>query len=266
MNAELLKWLRDEHALGLLEGDERAQLEALLTAQDEAALAQMRESTEFVAQVALLAPPVEPPALGRSQVMNGVKGAAPTAETAAASPSANVAVMPVRSRRAWAAGWAAAAALGLFSLYFFWALRAAQAEIEETNRQLASVRQENDRSRKILAVVLSRDARYIKMSTAEQEPMFRAFWGGQSGLVLVGANVPKPAAGRTLQLWVVPKGAGAAPVSAGVFAPGVDGQVLLIAETALQPDGAAALAISDEPAGGSPAPTTKPVFVDALGD
>jgi len=42
--------------------------------------------------------------------------------------------------------------------------------------------------------------------------------------------------------------------------------VLLIAETALQPDGAAALAISDEPAGGSPAPTTKPVFVDALGD
>ncbi len=261
MNADLLKALCDEQVLGLLEGEEKAQLEALLAAQDPAALAQLRESTEFVAGVAMLAPPVEPPALVRSQLLNQVRAK----EAAAPAAHTTVTAMPVR-RRAWAAGWAAAAALSLFSLYFFWALRAAKIEIETMNRQLTSVREENAHSRKVLAVVLSRDARFIRMSTAEQEPMFRAFWGGQAGLVLVGTNVPKPAAGRTMQLWVVPKGAGAAPVSAGIFTPGVDGQVLMIAETALRPDGAAALAISDEPAGGSPAPTTKPVFVGALGD
>ena len=61
-----------------------------------------------------------------------------------------------------------------------------------------------------------------------------------------------PADGRTYQLWQIQ---GGAPVSLGVF-----GQDVL---TAALPQGAS-VAVSVEPPGGSPQPTTTPLFVQAL--
>lgn len=61
-----------------------------------------------------------------------------------------------------------------------------------------------------------------------------------------------PAEGRTYQLWQI---RGGAPVSLGVF-----GQDVL---TASLPQGAS-IAVSVEPPGGSPQPTTTPLFVQAL--
>lgn len=61
-----------------------------------------------------------------------------------------------------------------------------------------------------------------------------------------------PAEGRTYQLWRIQ---GGAPVSLGVFGRGV--------LTAALPQGAS-VAVSVEPPGGSPQPTTTPLFVQAL--
>lgn len=255
MNEQLLQQLCDDHALGLLEGDEREQLIRLIDAGTPAVRRRVQDSEELVAQLAWLAPSVTPPVLLRSQLLNRVHAEAPPAPV----PAVNL------DRRRWALGWAVAAALAIASLYSYMALRGANAELRRLDGQLASVRSEAARSRKILEVVLARDARMIRLSTSPGEPLFRAFWGGAAGLVLSGVDVPAPKAGRTLQLWIVPKGGGN-PVSAGVFGPQLNGQVLLIAETRLQPGDAAALAISDEPAGGSAQPTTKPVFVGAISD
>ncbi len=253
MERQLLQQYCDEYTAGLLEGDERRQLTSLIESGDPVVQDQLKDSEEFLAQLALMAPQVEPPPLLRSKLLNRVR------ETSAP-------VVVAKPSRVWMLGWAVAAGLAIVSLYSLVALRAANGELRKVGDELASVRADAARSRKVLAVVLSRDARYIRLSTAQNEPLFRAFWGGgASGLVLSGANVPAPAAGRTFQLWVVPKG-GASPVSAGVFLPQVDGQVLMIAETTLRPGDAAALAISDEPAGGSPQPTTKPVYVGTVGD
>ncbi len=253
MERQLLQQYCDEYTAGLLEGDERRQLTSLIESGDPVVQDQLKDSEEFLAQLALMAPQVDPPPLLRSKLLNRVR------ETSAP-------VVVAKPSRVWMLGWAVAAGLAIVSLYSLVALRAANGELRKVGDELASVRADAARSRKVLAVVLSRDARYIRLSTAQNEPLFRAFWGGgASGLVLSGANVPAPAAGRTFQLWVVPKG-GANPVSAGVFLPQVDGQVLMIAETTLRPGDAAALAISDEPAGGSPQPTTKPVYVGTVGD
>ena len=255
MERQLLQQYCDEYTAGLLEGDERRQLTALIESGDPVVQDQLKDSEAFLARLAWMAPQVEPPPLLRSKLLNSVRATA-----AGAAP-----VVVAKPSRVWMLGWAVAAGLAVVSLYSLFALRAASGELRNVGNELAAVRLDAAHSRKVLAVVLSRDARYIRLSTAQNEPLFRAFWGAASGLVLSGANVPVPANGRTFQLWVVPKG-GASPVSAGVFLPQVDGQVLLIAETSLRPGDAAALAISDEPAGGSAQPTTKPVYVGPVGD
>lgn len=260
MDRQQLTQLCDEYTLGLLEGEELQQIEELIRSGDPSAREQLKKSEALVAELVLSAAAVaEPPALLRSQLTNRIRGEERRlTETAAVAPSPRP--------RSWVMGWAVAAALAVASLYSFMTLRGANSELRRVEAQLASVKSDAARSRKVLEIVLARDARFIRLSTAApNEPQFRAFWGGSAGLVLSGLDVPALKQGRTLQLWVVPKGGGN-PVSAGVFAPHANGQVLLIAETRLQPGEAAALAISDEPEGGSPQPTTKPVFVGAMGE
>ena len=258
MERQLLQQLCDEQVLGLLDAGERRQLAELLDAHDPAATAQLRASEELITELAWLTPPVDPPALLRPRLLNRVR-------EQRREVAARARVIELKPARSWAVGWAVAAGLAVASLYSYFGLRAANGELRRVRNELASVQTDAARSRKVLAVVLSRDARFIRLSTSQNQPLFRAFWGGAAGLVLSGANVPALAEGRTFQLWVVPKGGGN-PVSAGVFAPQVDGQVLMIAETQVRPEDAAALAISDEPMGGSAQPTTKPVYVGTVGD
>ena len=82
--------------------------------------------------------------------------------------------------------------------------------------------------------------------------------------MLAGNGIAPSLPGRTRQLWIVPKQG--APISAGVFSPTAKGEVLLIAANIAAPDLAQALAISDEPTGGSPQPTTQPGWIGAVGD
>jgi hypothetical protein len=138
-------------------------------------------------------------------------------------------------------------------------------QLEHAQARLEQLEQEASVSRRVLAVLTSRDARMIRLATSAPEaPAFRAYWSRPEGLVLVGSNIPAPASGRAMQLWVVPKQG--VPISAGVFTPSAHGMVLHIAQTVAAPGDAAALAISDEPAGGSPQPTTKPNWVGPLAD
>jgi len=74
--------------------------------------------------------------------------------------------------------------------------------------------------------------------------------------VLVPDRLPEPGAGKTYQMWYVPPQGN--PVSAGLLAG--------TAPTLLEGSGqdAAAVALSVEPTGGSPQPTTTPVLVIPL--
>jgi anti-sigma-K factor RskA len=81
----------------------------------------------------------------------------------------------------------------------------------------------------------------------------------QQRIALVSLHdLPSPAAGRTYQMWVIdPKGK---PQPAGVFTPEGDGTKLLVLT---QDIGHKTIAVTEEPLGGSPQPTTSPTITGA---
>jgi anti-sigma-K factor RskA len=263
MDQDLLREQCEAYVLGALDGEERTQLQSLIDRGDPACLAALQEARELIAQVALMAPVLEPPPPLRSRVLSAI-----------ATEQGNVVSIASR-RRPHFPTWIAvgvAAALAVFAFILRNDLSQARTEVARLNQDYAAsqsrerdLNTQAERYRQVLAVLTARDSRTIRLvTTAPEAPQFRAYWSRPAGLVLVGDSVPLPAGGRTLQLWVVDKSGKA--ISAGVFQPNQQGQVVMIAQTDASPEEAAVLAISDEPAGGSPQPTTKPTWAGSVSD
>ena len=98
-------------------------------------------------------------------------------------------------------------------------------------------------------------------STMPTAPTARMFWDQQhDAWTFVAHHIPMPKTGRTYQMWLVTP---TAKISAGTFMPSPDGEVMMQATYALPKDSLAAVAVTDEPMGGSPQPTTAPMMVAA---
>ena len=96
-------------------------------------------------------------------------------------------------------------------------------------------------------------------STMPTAPTARMFWDQQHGAwTFVAHHIPMPKAGRTYQMWLVTP---TAKISAGTFMPNQSGEVMMQATYPLPKDSLAAVAVTDEPMGGSPQPTTPPMMV-----
>jgi hypothetical protein len=88
----------------------------------------------------------------------------------------------------------------------------------------------------------------------------RFFVSPGKGVVFIAARLPKLAAGRTFEMWVIP--ASGKPIPAGTFDALEDSTAVHIRRGPVAD--AAAMAISVEPAGGSQQPTTTPIIVTKL--
>jgi anti-sigma-K factor RskA len=85
------------------------------------------------------------------------------------------------------------------------------------------------------------------------------------GLVVSGQKIAPPPGDRVLQLWLIPKEAGGKPVPSRVVRPDDHGNfVLLVANPPEAMTETKALAITEEPAGGSALPTTTPKWVGGI--
>jgi len=250
------------YALGALDADERAALEAhLATGCQDCAMA-VAEVCWLVSQLAYIAPEAAPSDMLKGRLMQTVRSEAQAAKRSTPSKGG----IPF-----WM--WAGVAALLVFSIYSAWNAERLRRDIRATNERAAAIlKQRQDleaqlESAKREAVILT-DPASVNIALASNDPKtppLEAKWHSKLGIVLTGQNVPVPSGNRVLQLWLIPKTPGGKPIPSLTLRPDTEGKfVLLVSNPPELMARTKALAITEEPEGGSLQPTTTPRWVGGV--
>jgi anti-sigma-K factor RskA len=260
-NGDQFRELIEGYALGALDPQERASLEAHLAAGCADCAKALDEARWLVSQLAYLAPDAQPSDMLRGRLLQTLR-----AEARAAKSTQPSSAIPF-----WM--WGAVAALLIFTLYTSWETIQVKKTIDATNEQAnQEIAKRHELEEKFAiarreAIILT-DPRSVKIplgTESKELPKMEAVWHAKLGIVVSGLNVPAPFGTRTLQLWLIPKTPGGKPIPSLALRPDADGKfVLLVANPPDAMEATKALAITEEPAGGSQAPTTKPIWVGAI--
>jgi len=251
------------YALGALDGEDRAAFEAHLATGCSDCAKTVEEARWLVSQLAYLAPEATPSDMLKGRLMQTVHAEASQPRIAAPSKTG----IPF-----WM--WAGVAALVVLSLYSALEAGRLRVEIHDANERAAAILRERQQLQEQLAVakreaMIVTDPASVKIPLAGQDPQapqLEAKWHSQLGICVMGHNVPMPAANRVLQLWLIPKAPGAKPMPSMTLRPDPDGKlVLLVSNPPESMSETKALAITEEPEGGSLQPTTTPRWVGGVG-
>lgn len=254
---EKLQELAAAYALGALEPAEAKAFEALLATSPEA----QREVAEYREVGALLA-------LGSGTVAPSPDLRARLLQRAVSQKEARLA--PRRSGSGWAPWVAFAAALtAVVGLGLSWqGLRRQVAEREATivalQDSLAAGAAKLAAREEQLNTLLDPNVSLTRMGTpGTPEPVVQLFWNRRSNLMVAHAFQLKPAGSRrAYQLWFIPKNG--KPIPSVTFNSEPSGHAL-VRQIAVPADiELAAAALTEEPEGGSPQPTTTPFLVATL--
>ena len=239
--------LRDEYelyALGLCEDEDRRELEAHLERRCPQCIAGVAAALNTVAALALLAQPQPVPQGLRRRVMAAI-GVESTATGWFTWPMLIPAAFAVGALLLWVESRSQ--------------LDVAQAQLAQSRAQVAQQAKELGQLRPVLAFLNQPGTKLVNFGTgAPAPPKGSILVNPRDGVLLMASNLPVLPAGRTYQMWLIPKGG--APQPAGLFLALSDGTALHTRPGVVAPD-TAVIAISVEPESGSPAPTTTPILI-----
>jgi anti-sigma-K factor RskA len=237
MNCDELRGNYEWHAMGLLASPEKEEVEEHLRRNCPVCTEEMRRARETNAILLGTAPEAAPPERLRRRVLSGVG---------------------VEPRRSWLLTWlpwgATAAASAAAVLLFLSVDR-----LERRNEQslARSARWEN-----AVRMMAEPETKQVTFGKGTQG---RVLVNPTRGVLLLASNLPPAPAGKTYELWIVPKDGGA-PRPAGLFQSDASGNAMHMAPGPVDMAATAAVAVSMEPEAGSPAPTTTPIIVTPVGD
>lgn len=244
------------YALGALDAEERRAFEAYLAEHPEAAaeVSVYRElAGRFGAATAGLATPAP---LLRDRVL----AAAPTPRETPVTP-----LRGAESARVSPVWWVALAASIAVMLTLGWQLGAARTELDRRAGQLASVRQQLDRREAELNWLIEPGVALHRLSpTDSTSPTIVQLFVDRTKATAVAHAFRLPAlpAGKVYQLWFIEQGK--APIPSVTFRPEPSGHAM-VQQIPVPPGAKLSLAaVTVEPEGGSPAPTTPPILAGAI--
>jgi anti-sigma-K factor RskA len=280
------------YALGALSQHEARAFEQQLQEGDRQCQTELASFERVVEALGYSATPVQPPAYlfdvltARLQREDGQSSAPPLQfpeRRLETSPSTNQRSLPaapnnvVEFKRKSAAAsflpWAIAASLAVCSLLALFAWRNAKNETTDLHNQLAAVRNETERYRdgwsqvnerlnemaQINLALSAPEHRVVDMSGQDVAPTSSAkvYWNLSSKQWVVAANLPPAPEGKVYQLWFVTPNA---KISAGLLQTDSRGHGFTVVSVPADVTQVAAAAITLEPTGGSPRPTS-PIYV-----
>jgi anti-sigma-K factor RskA len=267
-NCDQFREMYEAYALAALDAPERSALEAHLATGCVQCAKSIAEARWLVSQLAYTAPAASPSDMLKGRLMQTVRSEA---------KSSSHAVPPARIPYWLAAG---IAALLLITFYTSWRTHQAKEELRASNeRMLAHMEEERAVvQQKITAMeermaVMRRENTILSDPAATkitlmpqkiQAPQLVAMWQHQNGIVLTGQKVPMPAANHVLQLWLIPKDPAAKPMPSMALRPDENGRLVMVVAHPPDPSGIKALAITEEPEGGSSQPTSAIRWVGAM--
>jgi anti-sigma-K factor RskA len=140
----------------------------------------------------------------------------------------------------------------------------AEARVEALRLELSDIRQHSNRLENTLAVLSAPDLLSIDLrsQTPDSPALGRAFMSGARGVLFNVENLPVLPSDRAYQVWAVAPGGG--PVGIGLFtvdATGASSVSLSLPSTLTNPR---TIAVTVEPANGSPGPTSPIVLIGRL--
>jgi anti-sigma-K factor RskA len=259
--------LLEAYALGSLDSADRTLLEAHLAGGCAECAKALEEARWLVSQLAYLAPNAEPSDILKGRLLQTVRA------EAVGGP-----VRPQAVRGAevpwWL--WAGVAALLLFSVYSAWNEQRLRNDVANLRLQAEAQRAERLKLEQQLSAakmqaheaMIWSDPKSVKIKMPPKDPnmpQLEAMWHPEMGLVVRGWKVPSPGEKRVLQLWLIPKRAGGKPMPSVTFWPDADGTFTAMVENPPHAlSDTQALAVTEEPMGGSPQPTSAPMWVGGV--
>lgn len=239
MNCDDLRDSFDLYSLGLLEeGEEKNEIRAHLALGCATCEASMKDALAVQSLVLNQVPLVEPPARLKRRVLGAV-GIQPMGWT-------------------WFAAACAAVTLVL-ALWMNVMRRESAQELSDVRISLERSEEERDKLQAVFRFLQEPQTKQVDFGDPQTAPPRGNIYLHPSlGVLLIAANLPPLEANQTYQMWLIPKGEGAAPQPAGTFQSAgsqPENSAVHILPQAIDTPGLAAIAVSIEPAGGSPTPT-----------
>jgi len=243
------------YALGAITPDELSRVSALIEEQPElrATLAELRATADMLPYGL---PEASPPAELRQRVLDHATGRSRSAQGVAPRR------MPSRMR-GWVFGFSGVAAVAVLAAAIGWGqliqtrneLGQSRVALEQTQRQAADAQ----------ALLGTLEGRLTAMQgqVAEAQKVLASLEGSggsasilrtRDGAAVLIAQLPPLQPGRVYQLWRI-QGSNN-PASAGIFQVSEQGYGITDLPASQQPQAGEILAVTDEPDGGSPGPTT----------
>lgn len=257
-------------AIGALPAAEARELEAHIATCPicQAEYAELREVVDALALSAEATEAEFPEArddLIKRRMMDVVRADAAKADSTGATN-----VVPFMARPPRTSWWipAVAAAAVVLAAVSTWNAASLRTETDSLSRQVALLKAEVDtqesaanQARAEVALEQSRLADLVAPNAVRFPISNGVVVRGDGRLIVALRGLPPPPTGKTYQAWILHRGAKAMTPSV-TFEPDPSGLALI--ELPGSANGITTVAVSVEPAGGSKAPTSKPLFVRSL--